>query len=271
MTIDKVEKSRLEFLLSFSKTRKQLTGCWTVSEALSYRVAFLFQEGSILTISAEGEVWLEASKPNSTPPGKDWEWGKRRGVFVLSTLSTDLGDLLVQLIEERGKPKLIVPWEDWERVTEQMTELEDEEQMRVCEKFESDVIKARETALWSELEFTYGEDCLPTDCDYVNFEALIEDLEEENWIVIKDECCGTCAAGNIRDARESEPGMENAPAFVIYGQGADNYFFSDGAIKDFMFAADELGQERELDLARKHGFKVAAHGDHEGLFLLNPS
>ena len=242
-----------------------------VREALSFRIAFLFKEGSIFTISTSNEVWLETSKSDSRKPDKNWIWGKKRGVFVPSTPHYEALDLVLSMIDELGKPELILPWEDWDRVSDQFAEADDEELIEQCKKFEEEIVNFGENEFWSKCNFALGEDYLPKDCDYVDFEALVEDLEEENWIIVWDECCGTCASGSISDARESEPEKADSPAFVIYGQNADNYFSSDGSIRGYMFTSDDSGGGRELELAKKHGFKVAKDGDYEGIYLLNPS
>lgn len=270
MKTSESERLRLDLLLSFSSLRREVTGCWMVREALSFRVVFLFEDRSILTVSADGQVWLE-EKTSDSKSSNYWTWGVRRGVYVPSEPVENLSDFVINVIHERGKPKLILPWEDWDRVSDQFTDSEDEDQVALCKKFELEIVDFGDNEIWSECEFTYGEDCLPSDCDYVDFEALVDDLEEENWIVVWDECCGSCASGSIRDARESEPDKAESPAFVIFGQNADNYFYSDGSIHDYMFGSDELGKGREIELAQIHGFKVAQQGEYEGLFLLNPS
>jgi hypothetical protein len=270
MSVSEKEEQRLELLLSFSTLRQEVTGCWMVREALSFRVVFFFKDDSILTVSADGHIWLE-EKTSDSKNSDNWTSGVRRGVYVPSAPVKNLTDFVINTIQERGKPKLILPWEDWDCVSDQFARSADEEQIALCRKFEEEVVNFANSEIWSECEFTYGEDCLPADCDYVDFEALVEDLAEENWIVVWDECCGPCASGSIQDAKESEPDKAASPAFVIYGQNADNYFYSDGSINDYMFSADELGKGRELQLAQIHGFKVAQHDKYEGLFRLNPS
>lgn len=270
MKISRNQEQRLELLLSFSTLRREVTGCWMVREALSFRVAMLFADGSILTVSADGQVWLE--EKTAEPKVSDfWTWDVRRGVFVPSEPVKNLIDFVINIIQERGKPKIILPWEDWDRVSDQFAQSEEEEHAALCKEFEEEVINIGDNELWSDCEFTYGEDCLPAGCDYVKFEAFVEDLEEKNWIVVWDECCGTCASGSIQDARESEPEKVDSPAFVIYGQNADNYFHPDGSITNYMFASDELGKGQEFELAQAHGFKVGKVEGYEDLFRLNPS
>ena len=270
MMVSKKEKQRLDLLLSFSELRQEIVDCWMVREALSFRVVFIFPDGAILTVSADGQVWLETKTPESVK-SDNWSWGIRRGVFAPSAPVQHVSELVISTIQERGKPRLILPWEDWDSVSEKFEESEEEEQEAELEKFEEDIVNFGESDLWSDCEFTYGEDCLPEDCDYVDFEALIGDLEDENWIVVWDECCGACASFSINNARESEPDKAESPSFVIMGQGADNFFYSDGSIHDYMFSSDEFGKGRELELAQKHGFRVTKHGEYETVVLLNPS
>jgi len=271
MRISESERLRLDLLLSFSSLRREVTGCWMVREALSFRVVFLFPDRTILTVSTENEIWLELRHSEAKKPGQEWTLEVQSRLYVPIESDTHLQDLIVRTIKERGKPKLVLPWEDWDRVSSQFADLEEVEQINQFKDFEQKIVDHGDCELWSGCDFTYGEDCLPDHCDYEKFEAFIEELEQENWIIIWDECCGMCASGNISDARESEPEKANSPAFVIWGQNADRSFHPDGSIRDYMFSSDEDGSGRELELAQKHGFRVAKQGEYEGLFLLNPS
>jgi hypothetical protein len=270
MKISNKEEQRLELLLSFNTLRREVTSCWMVREALSFRVAMLFADGSILTVSSDGQIWLE--EKTAEPKVSDtWAWGVRRGVYVPSEPVKNVRDFVITIMQERGKPKIILPWGDWDSVSDKFSQSEEEEYADLCKKFEEEVINFEDSDLWSDCEFTYGEDCLPTDCDYVNFEAFVEELEEKNWIVVWDECCGPCASGSIRASRESEPEKAESPAFVIFGQTADNYFSPDGSITNYICTQDELGKGQEIELAQVHGFRVGRVEGYEDFFLLNPS
>lgn len=271
MKVSEIEQRRLDLLLSFNSLRRQVMDCWMVREALSFRIVFLFPDQAILTVSAENEIWFELRNTEARKPGEDWTLEVPSRLYLPTESEVNLQDLILRTIQERGKPRLILPWEDWDRVSDRFADVDELEQVSQCKNFEQNIITYGDCELWSECEFTYGEDCLPDDCDYEKFEAFVEELEQENWIIIWDECCGTCASGSISSARESEPEKANSPVFVIWGQNADRSFHPDGSIRDYMFASDELSKERELELAQKHGFKVAKQGEYKGLFLLNPS
>lgn len=271
MSLGEKEVTRLNLLLSFSALRREIIGCWSVAEALSYRVVFLFPDGSLLTVSDLGQTWLEDRKKDFKKQRNDWSWDKKRGVYVPSKPVKDLGELIVSTVKERGKPRLILPWQDWEQLQDNFLESDEDEQLAECRKFEEQIVNYGATDLWSDCEFTYGEDCLPADCDYVDFEAFVDDLIDENWIVVWDECCGACAAGSIKETRESEPEKAESPAFVIYGQNADSYFGPDGSVRNYMFLQDEKGEGRELELAQLHGFRIAKDEKNPGIYYLNPN
>lgn len=265
------EIRNLELLLNFNQTRRNLTSAWMLREALSYRVVFIFPDTSLLTISPENEIWLQVGNSSSVKPDERWIPKSPHGEFKLAQTNETPASVLKSEIEQRGKPKLVLPWEDWDQVEDQMRQSEEEGIDLLIESFYNQILNGGSDCPWESCEFTYGEDCLPKDCDYARFESMVSDLEEENWIVIWDECCGVCAGGNISSERESDPSKADSPSFVIYGQNAELYFYPDGSIKNYMFSVDDKGEGLELELAAKYGFTYAAAGTHEGIYLLNPT
>lgn len=271
MNFSSVEMNNLELLLKFSRTRKTLSATWMIRDALSYRVVFIYPDKTLLTVSAENEIWLQAEMESSTKPDDKWITKSQNGEFKLAPRDDTPSSVLMSEMGQRGKPKLVLPWEDWDQVVDEMGNSEEEDVGLLIQAFSDQILTGGSDYPWESCEFTYGEDCLPKDCDYSRFESLVKELDERNWIVIWDECCGVCAGGNISDERDSDPSKADSPAFVIYGQNADLYFYPDGSIKNFMFSVDDKGEGLELLLAAKYGFNYVPTEDYAGVYVLNPS
>ncbi len=247
-------------------------GTWSVFAALGLRLTFLYEKGVVLNVCANGKI-STFNLPTGTSLGSNWKESKLSGVYEFheSAEFSDIEEILVDFIERYGIPALKLPWEEfYQGAIDEVDEDADEEDLEVGDLALLEAQKLIEgdvsDPLWSSIALDYGDNYLPKDCDFHRFEAMTSDLEDENWIVIWNECCGTCAGGSIRD-RRGEPGYAEAPAFVVYGQNADVYFAPDGSIHDYLHYPDELGKGREMELAKEYGFKVTDQGD--GFFVFN--
>ena len=238
-------------------------------EALGRRFTVMFNNGLIINFCGNGVISSFNEELKNFKPEESWIKTNIEGVFNFKTQAKIelIEEIIDENIESFGKPKLILPWDDFfENIIEENEE--DDEHFELVSKVNEILASSSEEADQLPVEITYGEDCLPSKCDYARFEMLVEKLEEENWIVIWDECCGACARSSIEDQKTEEPDKVDSPAFVIYGQSAENYFKSDGSIINYLLLPDERGQEREIEIARELGFNVTK-SDTEGFFNLN--
>lgn len=271
MGANQYDFTNLENLLVFIRERLS-NGTWSVHEALGLRLTFVYENGLILNVCADGKI-SAFNSPSTSSLGAQWSTSDIDGVFKYSDKAemSDIETVLVDLLGRNGVPALKLPWEEfYESALDELEDDADEEDLEVVDLALREAQKIIEDGisdpLWSSAEITYGENHLPEDCDFNRFEEMVDQLESENWIVIWNECCGTCAGGNIRSQRE-EPGHGNTPAFVVYGQNADAYFSPDGSVNSYLHYPDEFGKGYEMELAKKYGFKVTDQGD--GFFLFN--
>jgi hypothetical protein len=247
-------------------------GTWSVFAALGMRLTFVYENGLILNICGDGRI-MAFDVPSTKSLGSDWTKSEHNGVYLYSGEDelSNIEPVLIEMLSLNGVPALKLPWDDfYESAFDDFDEDADEDDLEVDELvlLEAKKIVDGEISdpLWSSVEMTYGDNYLPNDCDFFRFHEMANQLEEDGWIVIWNECCGSCAGSSIRDQRE-DPERANSPAFVIYGQNADVYFAPDGSIHDYLHYPDELGKGYEMELAKKYGFKVTDQGD--GFFLFN--
>lgn len=108
------------------------------------------------------------------------------------------------------------------------------------------------------IEICEEEENLSENCAYIRFFKMLQTLESEhNWIVLYNECCGTCASGSIREIHKSNPEKLNSSTFVVWEQSASDSFFADGDLEITHYLGENINEITELELAAsKFGFKV---------------
>jgi hypothetical protein len=270
MSATEYDFTNLENLHVFIEDRVS-NGTWSVFEALGLRLTFVYENGLILTVCGDGKI-SAFNSPNTTALGAGWSTTDINGVFQYSDEAemSDIETIILDLMDRNGVPALKLPWEEFYESALEELEDADEEDLEVGDlalREAQKIIEGEITdPMWSSAEITFGDNYLPKDCDFNRFEEMVNQLESENWIVIWNECCGTCAGGSIRSQREV-PEYASAPAFVVYGQNADAYFAPDGSVHDYLHYPDEFGKGYEMELAKKYGFKVTDQGD--GFFIFN--
>lgn len=110
---------------------------------------------------------------------------------------------------------------------------------------------------------------MPPQSQYMKFVAFMEAMDEKpNWIVVWNECCGTCAGSSRRMMADEKKIPEDSPSLVHFGQQSQYAFNRDGSVSyQFYLNSDEQVQEA-LAVAQSVGLKAAPAQDGTAKDLL---
>jgi hypothetical protein len=249
---------------------------WGSSDAVARRVIAKYSNGLIFTIPIEGSPFLTNLKietSNIDPQvefekwksnlanSKDWEWswssfGWRINKFDNETIIK----ILQELKSIYGEPRLILPWirfveqylDDPEDFNENF--VEDDKNLQAG----AELIASFEDLKSDLIEICEAEENLSENCAYNRFFEMLQKLENEhNWIVLYNECCGTCASGSISEIHKSNPEKLNSSVFVVWEQSASDSFFADGDLEITHYLGENINEVSELELAASvFGLKV---------------
>jgi mRNA-degrading endonuclease HigB of HigAB toxin-antitoxin module len=230
----------------------------SIEKALSKRITFVFDDEIIMNISGNGRLIAFVKKTESHFFQSHWNYltDVETWEFTKPINENNINKLMTQFALDLGTPEVYLPWREY---FDSLSELfdDDPEMIENGELFEEVQKILRKT----QISFVKGTDFLPPKSDFARFMKVMNQLEQENWLILWDECCWTCAKSNI----ESQQSLDD-PYFIIYGQNSDDFFTPEGALRGIMFKPHAYGKNREVELALDYGFEVRK--DSNGLIKL---
>jgi hypothetical protein len=262
---------------------------WSAEGAVGRRVVARYPQGHILTITVYNELTYANIDNTTSMPilptwlnSADWERNDAGGCYLYIGTSTVV-DILLDVAAHLATPSIVLPWQglvdvdQFEEVLEEIDE-DDEDGPTIIELLRrlddasgnSFSPETPEDALIiPDVTITSSDDLLPPTCAYNRFMNTLSELEDNKWIVLWNECCGTCASGALRDIQENDPERADAPVFVLYGQNAADNFNPDGTFAYGTVDTSDTAQRIFLlDALAKNGLN--AHIDEtspEGAWL----
>lgn len=104
-----------------------------------------------------------------------------------------------------------------------------------------------------------GDSWLPSGSGYERFLSMVEQIENmPDWVVVWDECCGTCASSSIKWARDSKGLGPDSHALVLFAQNAQYYWRPDGTIEWMLYGLDETERAVLVSAAESVGLTAVA-------------
>jgi len=211
----------------------------------------------------EFEKWKSKLSNNN-----DWKWSWGSFGWRIELFDNDtIIKILQELKSIYGEPRIVLPWmsfveqylDDPEDFNE--TFVEDDENLQAG----AELIASFEDLDSELIEICEGDENLSENSAYIRFFKMLQTLESEyNWIVLDNECCGSCAGGSIRQIQESNPEKLNSSTFVVWEQSASDSFFADGDLEITHYLGENINEITELELAAsKFGFKVEQDLDNK--------
>lgn len=260
--------------------------CWDEFDVLFQRMVWEFPDGLLLTFAPKeglaisdiekeltsGDTFSVALKAFLESKSIAAKFDKDANGYRLTQEDGDdlspekIVELIDDLAQSHGSPILNLPWEDriGNIADESEDYLEDEdtdEQLRASYRFFSQLNDLGELpALPWDARLNDSDSLMPAFSSWGRFYRLLEVLaEEKQWIVINSECCGTCAAGSIRDVKENQPELANAPSLVVYEQNAEGKWGALGWVAHFTYL--EAPESFELEaVAKELGLRLVWDG-----------
>lgn len=211
------------------------------------------------------------------PGGYTWQWVE--GAHSWKCLETErFLELNNDLKATHGSPHLVLPWmgaldlflenrEEYageyeeEIIDDELEDDENQEAINAVASFDFlaglDLEDSSSVVHSGLLTVEHQESHLPPQAAYFRFFRMLEELEDEDWIVLYNECCGPCASGSLKDIRDEEPDKVNWPSFVVWEQSPENDYQANGEIKVDHYC-DNIESEAPVlrKIAKKYGFQV---------------
>jgi hypothetical protein len=264
-------------------------GSYGEDEALAGRVVWHFEDGHLFWFGAwEENLYLAHLEKELDIDGIDdilddevltqddfaWSEDTNGWEYVGELWAWDMVDILAKHF---GPAKMYLPWG---RVLESQLAVEDdfEEFLSITgldgdpDDEEDRVLLERSKKVYNFLQQLYNDDLklnylnvpfeLLDGCDLMpdysavgRFNKFLGELDDEhNWIIIYDECCGTCSSSSVEFAKK-EKGKEDSPVFITWAQNAESAWREDGSI-EHMHYADESDIPVIEEVAEKYGLSV---------------
>lgn len=102
-----------------------------------------------------------------------------------------------------------------------------------------------------------GDSELPPASPLANFYRFMEAMtQKKDWVIVWDECCGTCFGGTYNMLRESQGLPEGAPALALFGQNAQYSWRPDATLNYEFHLRNQDEVETVATEARKVGLRV---------------
>ena len=249
----------IETLFKFVQYLSECESSDSIEKALSKRLVFDFDNRIVMNISGSGRLTAFLKNGDGSFFQKGWKYDSNVETweFEKAIDEANIGGIFDEFIEVLGTPQIHLPWREYFETLSETAE-DDPEMIEDLELFEL----VQETLDEAGASFVNGSEFLPPRSDFTRFLGLVNQLETENWLIVWDECCWTCAKSNI----ESQQSLDD-PYFIIYGQNADDFFTPEGELRGIMFKPHTRGKNREVELARENGFGVRI--DSDGLVALS--
>ena len=139
---------------------------------------------------------------------------------------------------------------------------EDEYKVQAARKLLQFLSKTREDGtiasssdLWNA-SLVNGNEGMPKYSGTERFKSFLNDLEEKKgWLVMRNQCCASCAGSYRKTLLDEDPEKEGAPEFITWGQQSQLYWGNRGSVShqtdvesehvDTLF---EIADENGLDL-----------------------
>jgi len=270
------------------------------TEALAGRVVWVFPDGTVFWYAGSDDFFclshLEKEYSEDSEPPIDFE--KLLGTSDVEWMPSSNGwyidefdnvDVIVdRMAEDLGEPVMYLPWqsmaENWvmdddedyflEEMSTEPEEMSEAESLAYKSLFTlfkmiatNDESIAGEN-LWA-VKYASGYDLMPNFSAAARFNKFLGALDEDHgWIVIFDECCGSCSRGSI-EAEQRDEAKKDAPIFITWGQNAEGAWTTDGSISHLHYAeietieflretASQYGltlEEREEDSDMNSGYR----------------
>lgn len=102
-----------------------------------------------------------------------------------------------------------------------------------------------------------GDSELPPASPLANFYRFMEAMtQKKDWVIVWDECCGTCFGGTYNMLRESQGLPEGAPALALFGQNAQYSWRPDATLNYEFYLRSQDEVETVAAEARMAGLQV---------------
>lgn len=242
---------------------------WSESDALAPRALWIYPDDTCLTfapreglfvthlrdqLTATAQIGGEVSEIIAAPDALTWVEHANGFSILLADPDTMTPAWLVRLIDalagsHGGAPTLLLPWEQIINEAEELTDTYVEDPDDADENLLAAIALFTGLAdlngivpdglLPWKTEISFGDDAMPAWSGHGRFYRFLDDLQDNRgFIVINGECCGTCASGSIRDAREENPDLADAPTFVVYEQNTDSKWGTSGWVNHLVYEPD---------------------------------
>ena len=250
-------------LLSFLENTNVIGDAMGASQALCRRLVWTYADDTLLWRNSGGATYLSHLTKEfneSAGPELFQELGSNNLKYSLDANGwiysgpLAITELVQKLEETRGKPTLILPWGAAAEFILGVDDdgglygiyEEEEDDSETEEKF--DAILALFQSLASStlgvpedrwgLSFDHGSGFMPQYSKVGRFNSLLDALEEQGWLILRDECCGVCANQSIEE-ESADRADQVLSAFITWGQEADQYWKVSGAIHHTHHATPE--------------------------------
>jgi hypothetical protein len=249
--------------------------------ALSRRIVWCFADDTVLWLGFSGEIFVshltKEFTPHSDPPefsgvesrhfrysfeSNGWIYAGPRGVVALVN----------SIAHTHGHPTLILPWltvaQTMLAIDDGLWGIYDEGEDEAQTERIFNAIIALFTALtngsltlpggnWG-FRVAGGTECMPRFSRAGRFSAFLDALDDKGWLVLRDQCCQTCATETIKH----ESTEENQSAFVTWEQNAGESWAVSGAI-DQTHMVTQAEHQFLTSLAASFGL-IVTEPDHVG-------
>ena len=261
------------------------------AQALAHRIVWEFPDSdeTVVWVTREGETFVsQLNAQFDENPEWPWEhWGDVASDCVFVEHSNawkvegelTIAQLLRTLSLDAGEPFMILPWES---IATEIADLdleefidnhvpdadEDENKRKTAELLLAFYSQVADMSLelpddLGDFGYGYGDGFFPRYSHVGRFTAFLAELEDTaGWGVVRDECCGTCSGGTLRDLR-SEEGMKEASFFITWAQNAESTWGTSGWVNHMAYHPDERERRVVMDVARAHGLTVT-EGEERG-------
>ena len=254
-----------------SKVTEYTEGSYT---AMGRRIVFHYPNDYMLTlgtsinptISHLTEEMKHTDKlPFESMLEENWEFNYRANGWARTHHLTieELGDFVQLLADEAGEPTLILPVEDrmydmvedepwWEEGDEAY--LDHDIFRKLLMLFKEETLQATAYAMGISLMVVSDDAYLPYYCEFLRFQRMAVELDEKHgWFVNLDEHCAACSSGTRQFWHEDNPGREDAPELMTWGQNSQWAYLPNGTMWAEVYIEDEDDEIFLRKLADKHG------------------
>lgn len=115
-------------------------------------------------------------------------------------------------------------------------------------------------AAWggARADVVYGADYMPPNSPNARFMAFVKSIEDmPDWVVVWDECCGSCFRGTYEMLLKDSGLPEGTPALALFGQNTQYYFRPDGTVEYEFYQGNDAENAVIIEKATAAGLNAA--------------